>query len=298
LRKEGIISLGEAFVDLISKDKTNTTYQQFLGGATVNVIVGTSRYGIPSFYICKLGTDENSIFVENELIKEKINIDYCVRSSEKKVCSVYVHLDDNGDRYFHTYVNETPDEWLTEDELERDLFLKGKIFYFSSGTLFHNIARRTTEQALTYARESQTLVAFDANIRLKRWNSEEECREMISSFLNRADIVKMTEDELLFLTETKTIDEGLDKTSEMNIPFLFITMGKEGACVVHSGKRMTVPGIRVNVVDTTGAGDAFLAAILYCFHKKGIPLDDVQLMEYVQFANKAGALTTTKIGSL
>ena len=298
LSKEGIISLGEAFVDLISTDQTNTRYRQFLGGATVNVAVGTSRFGIPSYYLCKLGTDENSLFVAEALKKENINIDYCVSSPEKKVCSVYIHLDENGDRYFHKYVNETPDEWLTVDELEKETFHAGKIFYFSSGTLFNDKARKTTEQALTYAEESQMLVAFDANIRLKRWESEEECRERVSSFLKRADLVKLTEDELLFLTETSTMEEGLVKISNLNIPFLFITMGEAGACVLHDGKRMNVPGIKVKAVDTTGAGDAFFAAVLSRFHEKGVPVDDVQLKEYVQFANKIGAIATTKIGSL
>ena len=298
LSKEGIISLGEAFVDLISADQTNTRYQQFLGGATVNVAVRASRFGIPSYYLCKLGTDANSLFVAKALKKENINIDYCVSSFEKKVCSVYIHLNEDGDRYFHKYVNETPDQWLTVDELEQELFHAGKIFYFSSGTLFNDKARKTTEQALAYAEEYHMLVAFDANIRLKRWESEEECRERVSSFMKRADLVKVTEDELLFLTEASTMEEGLVKMSSLNIPFLFITMGEAGACVLHDGNIMDVPGIKVKAVDTTGAGDAFFAAILSRFHKEGVPVDDSQLKEYVHFANNIGAIATTKIGSL
>ncbi|MGJ7922098.1 carbohydrate kinase family protein [Neobacillus sp. LXY-4] len=298
MKKQGVISLGEAFVDLISLDLTNTKFQPFLGGATVNVAVGTRRYGIPTHYLCKLGTDETSIFVEKELKKEQVNLDFCVESAAKKVCCVYVHINKHGDRYFHSYINETPDEWLTETELSKEPFESGKIFYFGSGTLFHPTSRKTTVFALHYARECGTLVAFDTNIRLKRWESEEICRETICSFIKQADLVKMADDELFFLTEEKTIEEALNKISDWNIPFLFITKGKKGAYAVHDRKKIAVPGIEINAVDTTGAGDAFMAAILYCFHEKGIPADESQLKEYLEIANQAGALATTKIGSL
>ncbi|MBP0726473.1 carbohydrate kinase [Bacillus sp. RG28] len=298
MNRQGVISLGEAFVDLISQDQTNTKYDQFLGGATVNLVVGTRRLGVPSYYLCKLGSDDISDFVKEELKKEKVNIDYSVHTSTKKVCCVYVHLNDNGERYFHSYVNETPDEWITNVELEEELFKTGKILSYGSGTLFHEVSRETTEQALVFARKYDLLTAFDTNIRLKRWESEEKCRETIYSFFKHADIVKMAEDELLFLTETQTIDEGLRKIAELNIPYLFITMGNEGAFVLHDGNRIDVPGINVNVVDTTGAGDAFLAAILYSFHEKGLPTTHSQLKEYLQFANQTAADTTTKIGAL
>jgi fructokinase len=245
-----------------------------------------------------MGTDETSVFVSEELKKEEVNLAYSVTSSKKKVCQVYVHLNDNGDRYFHSYINQTPDEWLTIEELRKEPFKKAKIFYFGSGTLFHPTAQRTTEQALIYARESENLIAFDTNIRLKRWESEGICRETICPFLKRADLVKMAEDELLFLSETNTIEEGLKRISEWNIPFLFITLGDRGACAIHDGNKVDVPAYKVNVVDTTGAGDAFMAAVLHCFHEKGLPGDPAQLKEYLQNANIAAAQSTTKMGSL
>ena len=298
MNKQGVISLGEAFVDLISQDQTNSKYDQFLGGATVNLVVGTRRMGVPSYYLCKLGSDDISDFVNKELNKENVNINYSVKSITKKVCCVYVHLNEKGERYFHAYVNETPDEWITNAELDEELFKTGKIFSYGSGTLFHETSRETTEQALILAKKYNLLTAFDTNIRLKRWESEEKCRETIFSFIQHADIVKIAEDELFFLTGTQTIDEGLRKVSEFNIPYLFITMGKEGAIVLHDGERIAVPGIDVNVVDTTGAGDAFLAAILVSFHEKGLPKDNIQLKEYLKFANHTAANTTTKMGAL
>lgn len=294
MKKLGIISLGEAIVDFIAADPSNSTFQRLLGGATVNVAVGVSRHGIPSSYLCKLGRDETSKFVEGELKKENIDLSFCSYHSDKRICTVYIHSNQHGERYFHAYVNETPDEWITSEELDKKPFENSKIFYFGSGTLFHPIARKTTEQALHYAKEENMLIAFDANIRLKRWESENQCRETILSYVKRADIVKMTEDELLFLTENK----GLDHLTKMEIPFLFITKGKEGAYAVHNNRMVHVPGIPVKAVDTTGAGDAFMAALLSCFHDRGIPKNEAELMDYTEFANKAGAISATKLGAL
>lgn len=298
LKKHGIISLGEVIVDLIATDPSNTTFHRLLGGATVNVAVGVSRHSIPSYYLCKLGRDETSKFVEGKLTEEKVDLSFCSYTSNKKICSVYIHLDELGERYFHSYVNETPDEWITAEELDRGPFLKSKMFYFGSGTLFHPIARKTTEQAIHFAREENMKIAFDTNIRLKRWESENQCRETILSFVQKADIVKMTEHELQFLTETSTLEDGLDHIAKWEIPFLFVTKGKDGAYAIHKDRIVHVPGIPVKAIDTTGAGDAFMAALLSRFHDKGSPNNEAELREYTEFANKAGALSATKLGSL
>lgn len=298
MHKKGIISLGEAIVDFISINHTNTKFKRFLGGATVNVAIGTRRLGVPSYYLCKLGTDQLSMFVEKELEQEQVNLAYSIKSSLKKMCSVYVHLDSKGERYFHSYINETPDEWLTNKELNEELFKEAKIFYFGSGTLFHPVSRKTTEQAIHYARKNKTVIAFDTNIRIKRWESEETCRNTIVSFLKQVDIAKLSADELLFLTNTKTIEEGLQRASEWKVPLLFLTMGKEGAYLVREEFKIFVSAIEVDAIDTTGAGDAFFSGVLFCVHEQGLPEKETQMREVLKFANQKGALCTTKMGAL
>lgn len=298
LKNQGVISLGEAFVDYVSTETSNRHYQNLLGGASVNLAVGIRRLGIPSYYLCKLGTDEISQFVEREFIKEDINTEFAVRTPSKKICGVYVHLDENGERYFHSYINPTPDEVLTEDELGSEVFEKARIFYFGSGTLFQNTARKTTETALVMAKNSSNLIAFDANLRLKRWESEEHCRKTVLTFLHHADIVKLSEDELKFLMETETLVAGLEKLFKWEIPFLFITLGQEGAIGIMGGSKIFVPAPQVQAIDTNGAGDAFMAGLLYCFHEKGKPTDQSQIEEFLQFANGVGAMATTQVGAL
>lgn len=298
MKKQGVTSIGEAIVDFVATDSSNTAFQRLLGGATVNVAVGVRRNGIPSNYLCKLGSDETSRFVEENLKKENVDVSFCSHHSSKSICSVYIHLNQHGDRQFHSYINETPDEWITAEELDKQPFMNSRIFYFGSGTLFHPTARKTTDQALQYAEEADLKIAFDTNIRLKRWESENQCRETILSYVKKADIVKMAEEELLFLTASETIEEGLEHISQMEIPYLFITKGKDGACAIHNNKIVHVNGIPVKAVDTTGAGDAFMATLLSCFHDSGTPQNEAQLLHYTEIANKAGAISTTKFGSL
>lgn len=298
LGKQGVISLGEPFVDYISTDSTNTKFRQLLGGATVNLAVGTSRLGLPTYFLCKLGTDSIGEFVEQELKKEGVNLKFSVRSAIKRMCGVYVHLTESGERNFHSYLNHTPEEVLTEKEIRREVFEKTRIFYFGSGTLFQQNSKKSTEAALKYAKESSNLIAFDANLRLKRWESEDHCRKTVISFLTHATIVKLAEEELNFLMETNSLEGGLEKISKWDIPYLFITMGGEGACGVMNGNKVTSLAPKVDAVDTTGAGDAFMSGLLYCFHEKGMPSGKTELTEYLQFANCVGAQATTQIGSL
>ncbi len=298
LVKKGVISIGEAFVDLIAIDNTNTSYEQFLGGTTVNVAVGARRLGIPSYYLCKLGTNDSSRFVKGELEKEQVNQDYCIQVPDKEVCKVYVHVNEKGERYFHSYINDTPDEVLTEEELREAPFEQAKIFYFGSGTLFHEKAQKTTVKAIEFAKKHDTLIAFDPNIRLKRWESEQQCRKTICSFLADADILKLTEDELFFLTESTTIDEGIQKLSLYTVPYVWITLGAEGACAIYDGQKTKVSAEKIEAVDTTGAGDAFMAGLLYCFHEKEAPAKLRVLEEYTKFGNVLGAWTATKAGAL
>jgi fructokinase len=157
---------------------------------------------------------------------------------------------------------------------------------------------RTAEAALKYAKETSNLIAFDANLRLKRWESEHHCRETVVSFLKQATIVKLAEDELNFLMETNSVEAGLEKILQWNIPYLFITMGGKGACGVMNGNQVFSGAPKVDTFDTTGAGDAFMAGLLYCFHEKGKPAGKTELTGFLQFANRVGAQATTELGSL
>jgi fructokinase len=298
LNKLGILSIGDAFIDYISINSKNDTFEKALGGASVNVAVHLSRFGVPSYYVTKLGHLEDSHFVQKEMEKEKIKLDHSVFSSTKELSSVYIHLDKNSDRHFHAYVNNTPNEVLEEADIHEEAFRNKKIFYFGSGTLFHKEARKATEKGMKLAKKNDMLVTFDANIRLKRWESESECRSIILSLLSELDVVKLSEEELFFLFQVNTVEEGIKKLDPYKIPILLLTLGEDGAYGILDGQRIKVKGENVIVRDTTGSGDAFMATVLYCIYEKGYPTSVQELRNYVMNGNILGANVATKVGSL
>ncbi|MEK4630282.1 MAG: carbohydrate kinase [Solibacillus sp.] len=296
--KEFILVYGDAFVDYIANDKTNTTFTKYLGGATINVAAGISRIGAPSALITITGDDETSEFCRQEIAKEGVNLDYAVYDPSKRVSGVYVHLTENCERVFKDYVDETPNLQVTPEQLQEEAFKRASLLNVCSGTMFEPTALATTRAAVDMAKEKGAIIAIDANIRPLRWDSEKQCRETISAFFEDADILKLTDEELFFLTETETIEEGLAKLDELLVPIILVTVGADGAFAVLNGEITHVPVEKVVPVDTTGAGDAFMAGILRYVHYNGLPTVKEDLVKCVSFSNKLGAMAATKPGAL
>lgn len=296
--KDFILVYGDAFVDYIAKDYTNTSFTTYLGGATINVAAGISRIGAPSALITITGDDETSEFVRQGIKNEGVNMDYAVFVPEKRVSGVYVHLKEDGERIFKDYVDEAPDLQVTAEQLQEEAFKRASIFQVCSGTMFHPTALETTRAAVEMAKEKGAIIAVDANIRPLRWSSEDFCRETIASFFPDADILKLTDEELFFLTEKNTIEAGIAALDHLLIPIILITVGEEGTYAVLNGEVTHVPVEKVVPVDTTGAGDAFMAGVLRYVHFNSLPTTTEELVACVAFGNKLGAMSATKAGAL
>ena len=296
--KEFVLVYGDAFVDFIANDTTNTSFTKFLGGATVNVAAGISRIGASSALITLTGDDETSDFVRHELDNEGVIMDYAKIIPEKRVSGVHVHLTEGNERIFTDYIDETPDLQVEKEYLQEEAFKRASIFNFCSNTMFHPIALETTKKAVSFAKKHKVLVAMDANIRPLRWESPQICHETISIFLNDADLLKLADEELFFLTQTDTLEDGIQALKHFDIPLIMITVGEKGAYVVFNEEIKQVPSIKIDCVDTTGAGDAFMAGILRQVHLYGMPKTMEAAYQYVHFANKLGAYTATKAGAI
>ena len=296
--KEFILVYGDAFIDYIANDVTNTSFTKFLGGATINVAAGISRIGAPSALITITGDDETSEFVRTEIQQEGVNLDYAVLVPEKRASGVYVHLTENCERIFKDYIDETPDLQVTAQQLNEEAFKRASVFNCCSGTMFHPTALETTRTAVEMAKKNGAIIAIDANIRPLRWSSEKYCRETVASFFQDANILKLTDEELFFLTETNSIEAGLEALKPLNLPIVLVTVGANGAYAVLNGDVIHVPVEQVVPVDTTGAGDAFMAGVLRYVHYNGLPTTKEALFDCASFGNKLGALAATKAGAL
>jgi len=297
-QKKHVLIYGDAFVDYIAEDKSNSTFTTFLGGATVNVAAGISRLGGSSAFITVTGDDETSGFVRNELSKEGVDITFAKLENDKRVSGVYIHLSDDNDRIFHTYIDETPDIQVETSDLSIEAFQDASVLHICSGTMFHLTALETTREAVRLAQKFGVPLSFDANIRPLRWESEALCRETIMSFVEDVNLLKLTEEELFFLTETDTLEDGITKLVPYRIPVVLVTVGELGTFAVIDGSVTHVGVEPVVAVDTTGAGDAFIAGILCEIHLKGQPKNRDEWIDYISFGNKLGALCATKPGAL
>jgi len=296
--KKHVLTYGDAFVDYIANDQSNTSFSMFLGGATVNVAVGAARLGVPSAFITITGDDATSEFVRGEFDAEDVIMDYSVMEPEKRVSGVYVHLTEDNDRIFHRYIDEAPEIQVKPVDLKEEAFEKASILNMCSGTLFQKTALESSRKAVEFAKKHGALFSFDVNIRPLRWETETQCRETISSFFKDADILKFTVEELTWLTETKSLEEGLAALAPLGIPIILITDGAEGTYAVLNGKVQHVSVEPVIPVDTTGAGDAFMAGVLRYVHLNGLPTTMESLVACCEFANRLGALAATKAGAL
>lgn len=296
--RDFILVYGDAFVDFIAKDQTNQQFVKYLGGATINVAAGISRIGAPSALITITGDDETSEFVRHEIEQEGVNMEYAIFDPTKRVSGVYVHLTENCERVFKDYIDETPNLQVTAEQLNEQAFKRASVLNVCSGTMFHETALATTRQAVELAKDNGVIVAIDANIRPLRWPSEDICRETIASFFEDADILKLTDDELLFLTETTTIEEGIEALGDLLVPIILVTAGEEGAYAVLNGETLHVPVEKVVPVDTTGAGDAFMSGVLRYVHYNSLPTTREEIIKCVTFGNELGSRAATKAGAL
>ena len=292
------LSYGDAFVDYIARNHENTEFDLHLGGATVNVAAGASRLGLPSRFITITGDDEESAFVCAQMAEEGVDLQHALLVPNKRCTSVYVHLTEESDRVFAKYLDPTPDIQVRPEDLDTAAFENAVSFHFCSGTMFHPTALATTRRAVELARDKGVLLSFDVNVRPLRWESEARCRETICEFMGLSHMVKMTREEMYFLMETEDFEEGISRLQQFSIPLVFLTDGENGTICLVDGQQIHAPVTPVVPVDTTGAGDAFIAGVLYHVYHYGFPETHADVLECAMFGNKLGALCATKQGAL
>jgi fructokinase len=299
--KNGVISLGEALIDFIPLDSTNMAYQKSPGGAPANVAVGVARLGAKATFLGKVGQDVLGRFLKETLDLYGVNTSSMLFTEDVRTGVVFVTLAENGERSFDFYINPSADRFLHEKELNETIFTEHKILHFGSISLISEPARGATKKAVALAKENGMVVSYDPNLRLGLWDSEEKAREMMTSMLPEADVLKISEEELQFITGENDITKGVDALSSYNIPLIFVTLGAKGSYAFTKEGSVFTPALKVEAIDTTGAGDAFVSGILYCLNEYEGTLDSLSLQEVEQmarFASVSGALAASTKGAM
>jgi fructokinase len=298
---QGVITLGEALIDFTPLDDQNMDFRKNPGGAPANVAVALSRLGVDVSFVGKVGNDVLGNFLAKKLQSENVNIENLVLTDEAKTAITFVTLDEAGDRSFDFYIDPSADRFLRADEIDAKLFEQNKIYHFGSISLIDEPARTATKKGIELAHQNEMLVSYDPNLREMLWNSLAEAKEMILSVMDQVDIVKVSEEELEFLTGAKDIKKGaVELKTEYDIPVLFITCGSKGS-YYYLNDLGFIEAFKVDAVDTTGAGDAFMSGVLYNFNQTDLKIAEIDnkfLEKTLKFANYSGSLAASASGAM
>ncbi|MBW3111235.1 carbohydrate kinase [Bacillus sp. MCCB 382] len=300
--KQGIISLGEALIDFIPLDEQSATYQKSPGGAPANVAVGLARLGARSTFLGKVGKDLLGEYLKETLTVYGVRPNQLLMTSDVRTGVVFVTNGKEGERSFDFYIDPSADRFLEVDDIDEGDLITHKILHFGSISLISSPAKEATQHAVKVAKENGLIISYDPNIRLGLWDSEKYALETIKNMLNEVDVLKISDDELQFITGEKEIEAGVSNLSNAyNIPLMIITMGSEGSYVYVGGARQYVPAMKVQAVDTTGAGDAFVSGILYSINDYKGNIESISLEEaarMARFAAVSGALAASTKGAM
>jgi fructokinase len=298
------VCLGEALIDFVALDSELGSASKFIraaGGAPANVAVALSRLGTPSAFVGKLSTDLFGRFLRETLACEGVDLRGLVEDDVARTPLAFAGSDGTAGRAFVFYHDGMADTLLRADELlfARELITHARLFHFGSVTLAAEPGAGATLHAADCARRSSCLVSFDPNVRLEVWNSSEQARQTILNALTLADVVKLSSDELEFLAGTRDPAEACRKLRAQGPHLVVVTLGPNG-CYYDTGSACGfVPGVPVTVVDTLGAGDAFVGGLLAGLAFEDSALDDeATLIRVLRFANAVGAITTTRYGAI
>lgn len=300
-----VTALGELLIDFTPvghSGQGNPIFEQNPGGAPANVLAALSKLGCQTAFIGKVGTDQFGQFLKKTLDDVGVSTHGLVMTDTCNTTLAFVHLSSTGDRSFSFYRDPGADLLLEPAELSYQLIEDCSIFHFGSVSMTAEPSRSATLAAVKHAKEQHKLVSYDPNLRLRLWKSPEAAKAGILSAMPLADLVKISEEELVFLTDENDLEKGAQLLiDQYGLKLVLITLGPGGAYAhnrIGSGRR---PTYQVKVVDTTGAGDAFTGGFLYKLLKSGKAPDDLtpgELDEFLDFANAVGSIATTKKGAI
>lgn len=305
MKQIDVVALGELLIDFTPaglSDQGAALLARNAGGAPANVLAMLSILGKKTAFIGKVGRDSFGLFLKKTLEDSAIDVSGLTISETEHTTLAFVSLDEKGDRSFDFYRTNSADVMLRREEVPGKLLEGCKLFHFGSVSMTAQPARDATLYAAQRAKELGKLVSYDPNFRPALWSDREEAIRVMRSGLAFADVVKVSDDEVELLTGCGDFLEGARALVAGGAKLALVTAGDQGTWYASAaGGEGHVPSVQVDAVDTTGAGDTFLGALLAglldCRRDlEGIP--EQELRQIIRFANVAGALCATGRGAI
>ena len=297
-----IVAIGELLIDFTPvKSEPGTCYLQNAGGAPGNVLAMAARLGSETAFIGKVGNDKFGNYLGRVLTESGVNTAGLVYSEQYPTTLAFVHLEQNGDRSFSFYRQGCADVMLEEEDINYDLIDNTQALHFGSLSFTTEPSKTAVEKAVKYASSHGKLITYDPNYRPALWASLEQATEAMSFGLEYADIVKVSEAEAIILTGESDFIKAGQKLARLGIRLVCITLGEKGAFYFHNNSSGIVQGYPAKAVDTTGAGDAFMGAVIHQILDKKYDISDIkadQIREVFAYANAAASICVQRLGGI
>jgi len=299
-----VVCLGELLIDFVPT-VTGTSlidapaFKKAPGGAPANVAVGLARLGVPSAFMGKVGDDPFGHFLAQTLADGGVDVRPLRFTGQARTALAFVSLRSDGEREFMFYRHPSADMLLTPDEIDEAVLRGAKALHFGSISLIGEPARSATLHAIEVARGAGCLISCDPNLRLALWPDRAAARAGLLLAIQKAQLVKISDEELRFLTDSDDPSAARDQLWHDGLELMVVTLGSAGCVYFTRSGEGVVVGFGVAAVDATGAGDAFVAGLLQgVVADRGVAGDLARLRELCRFANAVGALTTTERGAI
>ena len=300
-----VTALGELLIDFTENGLSgqgNPMLEVNPGGAPCNVLAMLQKLDKQTSFIGKVGNDQFGRMLKDTIEQVGIDSGNLIMDDEVHTTLAFVHTMADGDRDFSFYRNPGADMMLAVDDVQKERIEASRVFHFGTLSSTHEGCREATRYAIRCAKEAGVLISFDPNLREPLWVDLEDAKREIAYGLSQADIVKISDNEVVFMTGEEDYEKAAQILREQyQIPLLFVTLGRDGSRAYYKDIRVEAAGfIQEHTIETTGAGDTFTGCVLSKILEIGgiENLTEEQLAEMLTFANAGASLITTRRGAL
>lgn len=304
-----LFSIGEALIDMIpsrvgcSFDEVSS-FSPRTGGAPANVCAAFARLGGKSAFLSQLGDDPFGHKIARELEACGIDLSHLAFTDKANTALAFVSLEEDGSRTFSFYRKPSADLLYSPEQVDPALFTTAFALHFCSVSLVESPMREAHKAAIAAARQAGALVSFDPNLRFPLWPDREALYRTVWEFLPQADILKVSDEELEFLTGTTDIEKALPKLFTGHVQLVVYTCGSAGAYAYTRTAQGFAAVKPVKAVDTTGAGDGFIGSFLWQLCRDGVTVDSLpsaapaQLEQWLAFSNRYCGESVQRYGAI
>lgn len=298
-----LVALGEILIDFLQVNYLDglPTFVAQPGGAPANVLCAAAKLGVEGAFIGKVGADQFGQQLINTLREHGVETQYMVTTEEFPTTLAFVHIGDAGDRSFSFYREGCADTKLMVEDVSAVCLEDCQLFHFGSNSFTSKEGTAATHFALKVAKEYGATISFDPNIRMDLWRDVNDIKPSIKGVLPYVDILKVSDEELQLLTG-QDAEQGIVTLEKMySLQLIVVTLGEKGLVYRTQGESVYIAGHSVPTIDTTGAGDSFVGAMLAQILQTNEPLSKLKraaIHNVLCFANAAAAISTTKNGAI